>query len=148
VAARPGLGAFEGRRLILGIRPEDMEDAALVPGAGPDDRFPVVVDIREGLGSDVYLHYKIEAPPVLTEDTKDLASDIDAKALEDLKTQASEHRSVFITRAGPETRARAGEQLEIHVDTRRLYFFDPATGASIYDDPVASSSGAAARVTT
>ena len=148
VAARPSLGAFEGRRLILGIRPEDMEDAALVPGAGPDDRFPVVVDIREGLGSDVYLHYKIEAPPVITEDTKDLASDIDAKALEDLKTQASEHRSVFITRAGPETRARAGERLEIHVDTRRLYFFDPATGASIYDDPVASSSGAAARVTT
>ena len=74
--------------------------------------------------------------------------DIDAKALEDLKTQASEHRSVFITRAGPETRARAGEPLEIHVDTRKLYFFDPATGATIYGDPAAVGSEAVARATT
>ena len=56
--------------MILGIRPEDMEDAALVPSSDPDSRFPVVVDLREGMGSDVYLHFTIDAPPVFTEDTQ------------------------------------------------------------------------------
>jgi multiple sugar transport system ATP-binding protein len=147
LAARPGLASFRDRAVILGIRPEDMDDAALVPSADPETRFPVAVDLREGMGSDVYLHYTVDAPPVYTEDTRELASDIDAKALEDLKEQASEHKTTFITRAGPETRARIGERIEIHVDTRKLYFFDPATGVSIYDDREVASSGAASSVT-
>jgi multiple sugar transport system ATP-binding protein len=132
--ARSGLRAFQGRTVILGIRPEDMDDAALVPGSDPGSRFPIVVDLREGMGSDVYLHFTIEAPPVFTEDTRELASDIDEKALEELKARASERRTSFVARAGPETRAAIGETHELHVDTRKLYFFDPATGMSIYDD--------------
>jgi multiple sugar transport system ATP-binding protein len=140
--ARPALAAFRGRRLILGIRPETMEDAALVPSADPDSRFPVKVDLVEGMGSDVYLHFTIEAPPVLTEDTKELASDIDEAALSELTDLASERKTTFITRAGPETTARAGQQREIHVDTRKLYFFDPASGRSIEGDREATRSGA------
>jgi multiple sugar transport system ATP-binding protein len=147
VAARPALAAFAGRTLILGMRPEDMEDAALVLGSDPDSRLPIVVDLREGMGSDVYLHFSIEAPPVFTEDTRELASDIDEKALEELKERASERRTTFITRAGPETNARVGESHEIHVDTRKLYFFDPATGTSIYEDRTAASSGATTSLT-
>jgi multiple sugar transport system ATP-binding protein len=71
---------------------------------------------------------------VLTEDTRELASDIDAKALEDLKAQASENRSIFIARTDPETTAQAGERREIRVDTRKLYFFDPETGEAIQGD--------------
>jgi len=142
-AARPAIAAFRGRTVILGIRPEDMEDAALVPNPDPGAMFPVVVNLREGVGSDVYLHFTIEAPPVFTEDTRELASDIDAKALEDLKAQASESKTTFITRAGSATTARVGEQCEIHVDTRKLYFFDPATGQSIYGERIAAPSGAA-----
>jgi multiple sugar transport system ATP-binding protein len=147
VAARPGLAAFGDRTLILGIRPEHMEDAALVPSSDPDSRFPMVVDMREGMGSDVYLHFSIEAPPVFTEDTRELASDIDEKALEELKAQASERRTTFIARAGPETKAQVGESHEIHVDTRKLYFFDPADGQSVYGDRTAAPSGAASSLT-
>jgi multiple sugar transport system ATP-binding protein len=93
------------------------------------------------------LHFSIEAPPVFTEDTRELASDIDEKALEELKERASERRTTFITRAGPETNARVGESHEIHVDTRKLYFFDPATGTSIYEDRTAASSGATTSLT-
>jgi multiple sugar transport system ATP-binding protein len=143
VAARPSLAAYRGRTVILGIRPEGMEDAALVPSSAPDDRFPITVDLREGMGSDVYLHFTIDAPPVFTEDTKELAVDIDEKALEELKAQASERRTAFIARAGPETAARIGERIEILVDTRKLYFFDPATGTSISGDRQAASIGAA-----
>jgi multiple sugar transport system ATP-binding protein len=131
VDARPALTSLNGRTVVLGIRPEDMEDAALVPGSDGSSRIPIKVDLREGMGSDVYLHFTVEAPPVLTEDTRELASDVDEKALADLTAQAQERRSTFIARVGPESKARVGEALELHVDTRKLYFFDPATGTSI-----------------
>ena len=147
VATRPALGAFDGRTVILGIRPEHMEDAALVPSPDPDSRFPAFIDLLEAMGSDVYLHFTVEAPPVLTEDTKELASDIGEKALEDLKEQASERKTTFIARAGPETTARIGERREIYVDTRKLYFFDPVNGQSIHGDRAPATSGAAASLT-
>jgi multiple sugar transport system ATP-binding protein len=143
VSARPALASFRGRTVILGIRPEGMEDAALVPSSSPDSRFPITVDLREGMGSDVYLHFTIAAPPVFTEDTRELAADVDEKALTDLKEQASERRSTFIARASPESAARVGERIEILVDTRKLYFFDPATGASIGGDRAAATVGVA-----
>ena len=141
-SARPGLAAFRGRTVILGMRPEGMEDAELIPSSDPDSRFPVQVSLREGMGSDVFLHFDLDAPPVLTDDTKELASDIDEKALEDLKTQASEKQVTFIARAGPETTAQTGQRREIFVDTRKLYFFDPATGGSIVGDRSVASVGA------
>jgi multiple sugar transport system ATP-binding protein len=147
VAARPALAAFRGRTLVLGIRPEHIDDAALVPESDPVSRIPVDINLREGMGSDVYLHFSIDAPPVFTEDTRELASDIDAKALEELKAQASERRSAWIARASPETTAQVGRSIEIHVDTRKLYFFDPKTGQSIYGEREPAPSGAAASLT-
>ena len=143
VAARPELVAFRGHTVILGVRPEGMEDAELDPSSDSDSRFPIVVDIREGMGSDVYLHFTLDAPPVLTEDTRELASDIDAKALQDLKAQASENRTRFIARTDPETTAQAGQRREIRVDTRKLYFFDPDTGGTIRGDRGVASVGVA-----
>ena len=100
------------------------------------------------MGSDVYLHFTVEAPPVYTEDTKELAADVDEKALEELHAQATERRSAFTARTSPETRARVGGAMEIWVDTRKLYFFDPESGESIYGEREPASSGAAASVTS
>jgi len=143
VAARPALASFRGRRVLLGVRPEDLEDAAHVATSDPDSRITVSVDLVEGMGSDVYLHFTVDAPPVLTEDTKELASDIGAEALDELTEQASERRSSFVARVSPETSARAGERRELVVATHKLYFFDPATGASIEGDREVASIGAA-----
>ena len=134
MSQRPGLSAFRGRSVIIGMRPEDMEDATLVPAADSEARFPIVVDLVEAMGSDVYLHFTVEAPPVLTEATKELASDVDRGALEDLRDRATERRSTFIARVGPETRARIEERAEIFVNTRKLYFFDPESGRSIHGE--------------
>ena len=57
----PGLAAYEGRRVILGIRPEDMEDAALARETHPDRQLSVVCDIREDMGSEVYVHFNVAA---------------------------------------------------------------------------------------
>jgi multiple sugar transport system ATP-binding protein len=133
-AARPALAGFVGRRVVLGIRPEHMEDALLVGGSPPDSRLTVITDLREEMGSEVLLHFTVDAAPVLTDDTRELASDRGSEALQELHEQVSERKSPLIARASPETNAQIAEKREIFVDTRKLHFFDPETGEAIYGD--------------
>jgi multiple sugar transport system ATP-binding protein len=131
---RPGLKRFEGRKVVLGIRPEDFEDSSLVPRAPEDRRIPAKVDLREALGSEVLIHFTVKAPVVVTEDTRELAVDVGAEALEDLEQVAQEGESTFVAQLSPRTRARRGEPIELYVDTSRFHFFDPDTGLGIYTD--------------
>jgi multiple sugar transport system ATP-binding protein len=132
LAARPGLKRFDGREVVLGIRPEDLEDAALVSGVPEDRRFAAVVDLRESLGSEALVHFGVDSPPVLTEDTKELASDTDAVAVSEIEAEHRERRTMFVARMHSRTGAREGERIEVAVDMRALHFFDPATGRGIY----------------
>jgi multiple sugar transport system ATP-binding protein len=133
-AKRPRLASFVDRAVIVGIRPEDMEDAALVGDAPEGSRFPATIDLREDMGAEAYLHFQVDAPPALTDDTRDLASDLGSEKLEELREQASERRTRFVVRASPESRAAVGSDVEILVDTRKLHFFDPASGEAIGAD--------------
>jgi multiple sugar transport system ATP-binding protein len=128
LAHRPGLNAFEGRRLILGIRPEDLEDAALVSDAPADRRLRATVDVREDMGSEVFLHFAVGGPPVRGTDVQ---AAVGEETIEVEKTAAGERGSLFVARVGRETRAREGEQLELVVDPRRLHFFATETGLAI-----------------
>jgi multiple sugar transport system ATP-binding protein len=130
---RPGLRSFEGKKVVMGIRPEDMEDASLAGEAPDDRRLGATVDLREALGSEILIHFTVEAPIVLTEDTKELASDVGTEELEDLEQRAAEARSTFVASLNPRTEAREGERLELFVDTKRLHFFDPESGRGVYN---------------
>ncbi|HVR14428.1 MAG TPA: sn-glycerol-3-phosphate ABC transporter ATP-binding protein UgpC, partial [Gaiellaceae bacterium] len=66
---RPELGPYAGRRVILGIRPEDLDDAS-VTGRGESGTIAAAVDIREDLGSEIFVHFGVEAPPVRGEDVE------------------------------------------------------------------------------
>jgi multiple sugar transport system ATP-binding protein len=134
-AQRPALRAYEGRRVILGIRPEDMEDAGLVSDAPADRRIGSDVLLREALGADVLAHIRVQAPAVMTEDVRELAHDVGQEALEAVEQRVAAGESSFIARLNPRTTARKGEQIELVVDVQRLHFFDPATGLGIYDEP-------------
>ena len=125
--AHPGLREYAGRSVILGIRPEDLEDAALSPGTPSDSRLRGRVVLREALGSEIVAHFEIDALPALTDDVRELAADVG----EELTDQALQTTMVgrFDARSG----VRQGQQVEVAVDTRALHFFDPATGAGIYD---------------
>ena len=127
---RPALAGYEGRKVIVGIRPEDMEDAGHVPDAPEDHRLSTTVTLREALGSEVLVHFEVDVPLVLTEDTLELARD---SGLEELgKVAAGSQRSTFIARLSPRTEARKGERIELVVDTGRMHFFDVDTGRGIY----------------
>ena len=125
---RPGLASYEGREVVVGIRPEDLEDAALAR-EGAHDVLAVEIDIREDMGSEVFAHFAVDAEPVQTQEV------LEAMEEEDVAGAVREQmrRGVpFIARLDRGTGAREGERLELAVDTSRLHFFDPETGAGVY----------------
>jgi multiple sugar transport system ATP-binding protein len=128
VAERPALASYEGKPVILGIRPEDIEDAAIHSDAPPDRRLRTRVNLREALGSEVLVHFSVDSPPVLTDDTRELARDAGTAELE-----AGKHagRSTFVARLSPRTEARERSDIELAIDTSRVHFFDPDTGSRI-----------------
>jgi multiple sugar transport system ATP-binding protein len=133
LAAHPALESFVGSTVILGIRPEELEDAALEPDTPADRRLRGTVELRESLGSEVMVHIRIDAMPALTEDVRELAQDTDAIAVSSLDEGTSE--TTIVGRFGPRSRVREGEVAEVAVDTRTLHFFDPESGLGIYDQP-------------
>jgi multiple sugar transport system ATP-binding protein len=130
---RPGLKRYEDKRVVVGIRPEDIEDASVVTDAPEDRRFRTTVDLREALGSEVLIHYTVDAPMVLTEDTKELAADAGADT-DVLEARSGQAGAEFTAALIPRTEARRGEEIELVVDTSRLHFFDPEDGLGIYGD--------------
>ena len=72
LASRPALKSFEGRAVVLGIRPEHLEDASMHPDAGRDLRLRSVVDLREEMGNETHLYFSLSAAPVLTDDIRQL----------------------------------------------------------------------------
>jgi multiple sugar transport system ATP-binding protein len=132
LSARPGLRAFEGRSLVVGIRPEHLEDAAIAHDDRPDSRLKGEVELREALGSELMVHFAIDTPPAITEEVQELAEDAGTTA-EDLQG-GDRHRAVLVGRFGADSQVRESQTAEVAVDTRALHFFDPDTGLAIYDE--------------
>ncbi len=140
--ARPALRQYEGRKVVLGIRPEDLEDAVLDPETPAERRIKGQVALREALGAEIMVHFTLDAPPAITEDVRELARDIgDERSVDELAEQDTSE-STMVGRFGARTRVKEGQTAEVTVDTRALHFFDLDTGLGIYDD-MNSTKGAA-----
>jgi multiple sugar transport system ATP-binding protein len=129
---RPDLKAYDGKRVVLGLRPEDMEDASLVSDVPESRRIRSTVALREALGADVLVHITLAAPPVLTEDARELATDVGEEALQTVEQLSRAGESTFLARLSPRTGAKEGEPIELAVDVSRFHFFDPDSGLGIY----------------
>jgi len=130
LSARPALKQFEGRPVILGIRPEDLEDAELAAEA--DRTLAGEVQLTEALGSEVIVHFSIDATPAITDEVRELQKDAGTEGMGLAGDQAG-GGATMVGRFGARSKARKGEPTKVAVDTRALHFFDPATGLGIYD---------------
>jgi multiple sugar transport system ATP-binding protein len=134
ISAQPALKSYEGKKVVLGIRPEDLEDAAIAKDVPADRRLHGKVELIEALGSEIMAHFTIDAPPALTEDVKELAQDVgDERAVREAAEGSKQH-TTMVGRFDPRAEVKEGEIAEVAVDTRGLHFFDPETGLGIYDE--------------
>ena len=105
-AGRPGLARYVGREVLVGIRPEDIEDAALVPSAN-GTALPVRVTLAESLGAEVIAHFPLATEPAGT-------------------------GSLLTARLSPRSGASSGEPLRIAIDLDRLHFFGSESEQAIW----------------
>ena len=111
----PALAGYEGKRVIVGIRPEDFEDATLADSTPAQRRITARVKLTEALGSEIMVHFELDAPTVDSGDP-DAAEETGADA---------------VGRFNPRSQVRMGEIAEIAVTTENLHFFDPETRLTI-----------------
>jgi multiple sugar transport system ATP-binding protein len=124
MAYRPALESYVGRKLVVGVRPENLEDAALEPEHPEDQRLRGVVVLREPLGSEIVAHFTVDAPPALTEDVRDLARDVGQETSVQAVAAEEPGESVMVGRFGPRSRIRNGDTVDVAVETGALHFFD------------------------
>jgi multiple sugar transport system ATP-binding protein len=119
-----GLAAYAGRKVIVGVRPEDLTlgPAGQAP-AGPAGSLTADIRVVESLGSELHAVFWIDAP---------------AAGVRELAAAAGETESVplslaynGVARLDPRALVRPGDRVTFRVDTSRLHFFDPDTGASV-----------------
>ncbi|MDQ3121640.1 MAG: sn-glycerol-3-phosphate ABC transporter ATP-binding protein UgpC [Actinomycetota bacterium] len=132
LATRPALEAYVDRRVVVGIRPENLEDAALEPEAPQDQRMRGVVVLREPLGSEIVAHFTVAAPPALTEDVRELARDVGQESAVQAAASEGADETVMVGRFGPRSRIKNGDVVDVAVETTALHFFDMETGLGVY----------------
>ncbi|MBA3375240.1 MAG: sn-glycerol-3-phosphate ABC transporter ATP-binding protein UgpC [Actinobacteria bacterium] len=132
VSARPALEAYVGRKVVVGIRPENLEDATLEPETPEDERMRGVVVLREPLGSEIVAHFTVAAPPALTEDVRELARDVGQESAVQAAAAEGANETVMVGRFGPRSRVKNGDVVDVAVETGALHFFDLETGLGIY----------------
>ncbi len=118
---RPALRSFADKPLIMGVRPEDFEDAAIAKDAPPDRRVSAKVSLIEALGSELMVHFSMDA-------TKIDSGDPDA-----VEEASQAGRMTMVGRFSPRSRVRMGDTIEMAVTTEQLHFFDPESRLAIWD---------------
>jgi multiple sugar transport system ATP-binding protein len=126
-SARPALASYAGRQVAVGLRSEDMEDGAIARD-GAKARLTTRVSLTEALGSEIVVHFPVDAPRVVTEDTKALEEDAGTGDV-----PIAHVGNTWVASFSPRSRVRPGDEVQIALDADRLHFFDPETGLAIRD---------------
>jgi multiple sugar transport system ATP-binding protein len=124
--AKPDLDRYVGRTLLLGIRPENIEDASVRSGSPPDRLIKTTCDLTEPLGAEVLVYFTVSAPAVVTDTIGDADPTLGAPSPGTEKAGAR-----LVARVDPSSRIRENSPIELAVDTSRLYFFDPETREAV-----------------
>jgi multiple sugar transport system ATP-binding protein len=118
---RPALRGYVGKPVVVGIRPEDLDDASLSPDVPADRHIQIGVELVESLGSEVLVHFSIDANAATTGDPD---------VLDEVGTAGT---TMCVAKLEPRSGIRLGDTATLAVHTERLHFFDLDTGMAIWD---------------
>jgi multiple sugar transport system ATP-binding protein len=114
------------REVIVGVRPENFEDAVVEPDK-PGLRFTAQVSVVESMGSELFAYFDVEHGAVQSRELTELAADA---GMEDLPQHGGDAQQV-VARLDAASRARPGEQAQMVLDTEHIHLFDPETGRTL-----------------
>ncbi|MDQ3721476.1 MAG: sn-glycerol-3-phosphate ABC transporter ATP-binding protein UgpC, partial [Actinomycetota bacterium] len=128
-------GVSHSGEVIVGVRPEDFEDARFAP-AGHDAgvQFQAPIEVVESMGSEIYVYFSFEGGEVSSDELAELARD----------TGVAE-TGLAVARLNPESEVGHGETAKLWFDGAKLHLFDPHDGSNLRDD--GSDQRAAAQAT-
>ena len=123
--APEALKEFEGKEIVLGIRPEAFEDSVYANKKEFTEEINIDVSLLEQLGSDTYIHFFKDIKPVQTEAIEEILAD-EGEDISVLGTQTK-----FIARINPNATIEEGQNINLAIDPTKLHYFDPETGMAI-----------------
>ncbi|GIR90870.1 MAG: ABC transporter ATP-binding protein [Actinomycetota bacterium] len=116
---------YEGKEIVLGIRPEAFEDSVYANKKEFSEEINIHVSLLEQLGSDTYIHFYKDINPVQTEAIEEILAD-EGEDISVLGTQTK-----FIARINPNATIEEGKDITLSINPSKLHFFNPETGLSI-----------------
>jgi len=127
--ARPRLASYRDRKIIVGIRPENLADAALSPPS-PGNTLNTEVELVEALGNELQVHFLIDATRAHSEDTAAATGEAELGELQSL--HLGEAHTEGVARISPRSQITAGSRATFVVDTDFLHFFDPDSTLAVW----------------
>ncbi|MGI8870002.1 MAG: ABC transporter ATP-binding protein [Mycobacteriales bacterium] len=122
-------GTEIGPEVIVGLRPEDFEDAKLVEHPEGGATFTADVDVLESMGSDVFAYFALEGGQASS-------AELDEIAAESGNADIGASGQQIVTRLDPLTRAAEGQTLELWYNARKLHIFDPSNGSNVTTEAI------------
>ena len=126
VSEMPALEDYADAPIVVGLRPEDVEDAAVATEAPADRTISSTVQMVEALGSELIVHFPLGVESYQIMDSEFEGEDAVAAATDETGNV------IYVSRVNPRSPARIGQPIELVVDTGRFHFFDPGSGAAIH----------------
>jgi multiple sugar transport system ATP-binding protein len=114
------------RSVIVGIRPEDFEDAKFAPEGHEGWTFDATIELTESMGSEIYAHFDFEGEGVEAEELRELQEDAGTS---DVPQSGTSGHAVARVDAGSDV--RPGTRTRLWLDVRKLHLFDPSDGSSM-----------------
>ena len=140
-AAHPSLPERVGQRVVVGVRPEALDDADQTPGVPGDRVIEATVDLVESLGAELMVHIAVplddeagsgDAARAAVDVAEGVARGVSSDAAADAVWQdVVGRRGRMVARLSPRSALRMGDAVKLTVDPAGLHLFDPETGATL-----------------
>jgi multiple sugar transport system ATP-binding protein len=129
--SRPAVAGYRDRKVVVGIRPESLVDAALGAAPPPGSTVQADVELVEALGNELQVHFLIEASAAHSKLTEAATGAEELGGVPVL--QMAGNKAEGVARVSPRSLLKAGDRAVFQVEVDRLHFFDPDTGLAIWN---------------